>query len=41
MFGSDSNLTAGKSNASRQFKEPGLRTSKTYQDSDIFGRTLK
>lgn len=37
MFGSESSFTAGKSNASRQFKEPELRTSKTYQDSDIFG----
>jgi len=37
MFGSESSLIAGKSNASRQFKEPELRTSKTFQDSDIFG----
>lgn len=38
MFGGDNgNIIAGKSNASRQFKEPGLRTSKTFQDSDIFG----
>ena len=40
MFGNDSGIIAGKSNASRQYREPALRTSKTFQDSDIFGKSF-